>query len=80
MLDLSPRHRLYVYLCAVFLTALLGWVDLVRFSRQYYESQHANITMATLAVVLVVLAAPGVVWVVQRGALTAWLRRSPMTS
>jgi hypothetical protein len=73
------RRRDAAVRCAVLLagavfTALLGWVDLVRLSRQYYESQHANITMATLAVVLVVLAAPGVAWVVRRGALTAWLR------
>jgi hypothetical protein len=77
-----PQHRrrdaavrCAVLLAGAVLTALLGWVDLVRLSRQYYDSQHANITMATLAVVLVVLAAPGVVWVVRRGALTAWLRR-----
>ena len=27
-------------------TALLGWLDLVRLSQQYYDSQHHNITCA----------------------------------
>ncbi|MDP9091546.1 MAG: glycosyltransferase family 39 protein [Actinomycetota bacterium] len=66
--------RCAVLLAGAVLTAVLGWVDLVTLSRQYYDSQRANITMATLAVFLVVLAAPGVVWVLRRPALRAWLR------
>jgi hypothetical protein len=63
----SPEFRRAIN-CALALLAggalplLLGWLDLTHVSRQYYYSQHSNITHLAGLLVVVTVLAPLVVW------------------
>lgn len=62
---------------------VLGYLDLTRLSRQYYGSQHANITHLIGLLVVVTLLSPACVWLAWRSRVRAWavsatfLRRGP---
>lgn len=56
-------------------TTLIGWLDLVRLSRQYYGSQHHNIVLLLVALFAVVALAPVVVAITWRPSVRSWLVR-----
>ena len=56
-------------------TGLVGWLDLVHLSRQYYGSQHHNIMLALFVVFVVLVAAPGAVALAWRPTARRWLTR-----
>ena len=51
----------------------LGWLDLTHLSRQYFDSQHANITHLIGALVLVIVVAPVVIWLLWSTRLRGWI-------
>ncbi|MDT4939324.1 MAG: hypothetical protein QOG80_2995 [Pseudonocardiales bacterium] len=61
----------------------LGWLDLTQLSRQYYHSQHGNITHLAALLGLVTLLTPVAVWLMWQTRLRRWLasaqlaRRAP---
>jgi hypothetical protein len=57
------------------LTALLGWLDLVRLSRQYYGSLHGTIITSLIGLLAAVIVAPPLAWLSWRPAVRAWLTR-----
>ena len=67
--------RALAMLAGVALTTFIGWLDLVRLSRQYYGSQHHNIVLLLLALFGVVLLAPVVVTLAWRPRMRSWMAR-----
>lgn len=67
--------RALVFVCGAAVTTLIGWLDLVRLSRQYYDSQHHNIVLLLLALFGVLVVAPLVVALSWRASVRRWLVR-----
>ena len=56
-------------------TALLGWLDLVRLSQQYYDSLHGTIVTSLAGVLAALAATVPLLWLAWRPAVRDWLGR-----
>jgi dolichyl-phosphate-mannose-protein mannosyltransferase len=67
--------RSLVLLAGAAATALLGWLDLVRLSQQYYDSLHGTIVTSLVGVLAALAAAVPLLWLAWRPAVGEWLTR-----
>jgi hypothetical protein len=52
---------------------LIGWLDLAKLARQYYDAQHHNIILLLVALGSVAAVSPAVVWIAHRNPARRWL-------
>ncbi|MCU1656606.1 MAG: Dolichyl-phosphate-mannose-protein mannosyltransferase [Pseudonocardiales bacterium] len=69
----AASGRALALLVGAAVPTLLGWLDLTHLARQYFDSQHHNITLLLTALGALLLIAPVLVWLAWLPRVRTWL-------